>query len=347
MASWRIADSIGILPGGLDPFGAARQNPGVHPIDRLATILMRLDRGRLGIFPEGWGDTTTLEMIGSPPRPEDPIPELDVVWGRKEEHRGLRVRRGTFASPVSDRLPLECRPVPIEVVEPAAGTDRMVLLMAAWNDHGFATRRKLVALLAERGIGAAMVDIPFYGDRRLTAHPAQAIRTVANFMVMGHGALHEARALLAMFRSSYTPGVSGYSMGGNMAALVSASMPFPVATAPHAASHSPGPVYLDGVLSTAVDWSALGGGDARDRLRTMLSAVTVLATDPLPHHAAAVLVAARKDGFVPVSATKALHRHWTGSELIWVDAGHASLLGRHRPELADSVVRAFDRLGQS
>jgi hypothetical protein len=224
----------------------------VHPIDRLATVLMRLDRSRLGVFPDGWGDDDIVDRRHDLPAPDEPIADIDVVWGRKEEHRGVRVRRGTFASPAAEILPIDARAVPIELVQPSAESSRLVVLLPAWNDHGFETRRQLATLLADRGVGSLMFDIPFYGARRITRDGRQAIRTVAEFLLMGEGAIAEARSILGAMSVEHQVGVSGYSMGGNLAALVSSSVPFPVATSPQAASHSPGPVYLDGVLRTAV-----------------------------------------------------------------------------------------------
>ncbi len=316
----------------------------MHPLDRAASALMRVDRKRLGVFPEGWGDRLTLEVFDRLPTSSDPIQPIDVVWGRKEEHPGFRIRRGSFTSPAAELLAPESRVVPIEFMEPAAGTNRVVVLMPAWNDHGFATRRKLARLLVDRRVASVAFDIPFYGARRVVPAPGQAIRTVADFAVMGYAALHEARSLLALFGLDAQAGVSGYSMGGNLAALVSAGYPDAIATAPLAASHSPGPVYLDGILSGAIAWPALGGRGAATELRAMLGSATALAIPPLPHHSSAVLVAARRDGFVPADATLALARHWEGSELRWMDAGHATLLTRHRPALADAVVAAFERL---
>jgi hypothetical protein len=332
-------------PGRTDP---GRTDPGrtatTHPLDRAASVLMRLDRRRLGIFPEGWGDRLTLELFDRLPSPSDPVHPIDVAWGRKEEHPGLRIRRGSFTSPAAELLPPESRVVPIELMEPAAGAERVVVLMPAWNDHGFDTRRKLARLLVDRRVAGVSFDIPFYGARRVVPAPGQAIRTVADFAVMGYGALLEARSLLGMFGANAQAGVSGYSMGGNLAALVSAGYPQPIATAPLAASHSPGPVYLDGILSGAIVWSALGGRGSAGDLRAVLGAASALAVPALPHHASAVLVGARRDGFVPADATEALARHWVGSDLRWIDAGHATLVARHLPQLADAVVASFDRL---
>jgi pimeloyl-ACP methyl ester carboxylesterase len=137
-------------------------------------------------------------------------------------------------------------------------------------------------------------------------------------------------------------------MGGNLAALASAMVPFPVAIAPLAASHSPGPVYLDGVLRSAIGWEALGGREAAtDRLRAVLGSASVLSVPPADHHRAAVLVVAERDGFIPRGAAQALADHWPGSELrVVAGAGHATLLWRHSATLVEAIAGAFDRFEQ-
>jgi dienelactone hydrolase len=311
----------------------------MHPLDLLAGLLYRLPSRRTVVFPDGWGDEEGLALFDAAFGPEPPPAQIE--WGRKEEHRRFRRRRGWFTSPVADRLPTAARAVPVEEILPAQGAVRHVVMLPAWNDHGFEERRKLAVLLAERGIGARSFDIPFYGTRRTTPAGSQAIRTVADFARMGHGAVQEARALLAGLDEP-SVGVTGYSMGGNLAALTAAATTRPMAVAAIAASHSPAPVYLDGVLSGAIAWGALGGRAAAPELRATLAKATATAVAPLPHLRAAVVVAATGDGFVPAASSQVLADHW-GVDLHTIRAGHATLLWRRREDLADLVVEAFDR----
>jgi pimeloyl-ACP methyl ester carboxylesterase len=163
---------------------------------------------------------------------------------------------------------------------------------------------------------------------------------------MGSGAVAEGRALLATIREEGgSPGVSGYSMGGNVAALISATLPFPVASAPLAAAHSPAPVYLDGALRGGIDWEALGGEDeAAPRLRAFMLRASVQTVDPVEHTRHAVIVAADSDGYVPRQSTEILHDHWPGSELRWVRGGHASLFWFRKRLMVDAIADAFGRL---
>lgn len=313
-----------------------------HIIDRIAGLVIARGPERMRFFAGGWGELEELEHLDVNGLPE-PEP-LAVSWSRPRVTNAISVQDGTFPSPV-EGLTHHSQQGHARRVEPVDGTDRIVVLMSAWNDHGYETRTAIAVKLARRGIGSVILENPFYGVRRPVPERDQPIHTVADFVLMGNGAVHEARDMLATLRTEAAVGISGYSMGGNMAAIVSASMPFAIATAALAASHSPGPVYLDGVLRNGIDWDALGGEDeARARLARLLYRASALRMDAPPHASRAVIVGATRDGFVPPRATTALHEHWPGSELRWVEAGHATLLWRHKDQLAEAIVRSFDRL---
>ena len=313
-------------------------------IDAGAGLLLRIGMRRSRVFPGGWGDPLTIETLSDPAtilRRPDPI---SIIWGRKEERRGHRVIRGRFASPNAKMLPEQARAVTIEKIEPAKGSSPLIVLLPAWNDHGFARRRVLAGELLRHNIGSLIFDIAFYGTRRTTNTQDQAIQTVADFALMGVTAIKDAHAIAATVDGPH--GFAGFSMGGNLAALASATYGEPVATAALAASHSPGPVFLDGVLSNAVSWDALGGRQSAPQLRETLSSASVLNYDPHPHHAHAVLVAAENDGFVPFSAAAQLADHW-GAELRTISGGHANALWRHSATLADAVHASCVRLDEA
>lgn len=314
----------------------------MHVIDRAAAVMVKRGPRRLRIFPGGWGETRYISLLEDITAFEKPPPPLTISWGPTKHLVGRRIADGHFASFCD--VPPEAATAAVRLIEPLHGSDRLCLLMAAWNDHGYDTRQQLANELLHRGIASVILEIPYYGHRRTVGHDDQPIQTVADFARMGFGAVSEGRALLNHFRSRYRLGVSGYSMGGNIGALVGATAGFPVAMAPLAASHSPGPVFLDGVISNGIQWDALGGADRRQDLRAALTAASVLRL-PAPEWAsAAVMVAARNDGFIPAEAVRALHHHWKGSQLRWRPGGHATLLWRQRPALADAIEASFSGL---
>lgn len=313
-----------------------------HPIDRLGGAIVSRGPQRLRFFTDGWGDLSAIQAADLPSG--DP-PPIAIEWVSDTAGGGIRISVGIFESPVA-MLPDHARHGAVTRILPVDGTDRVVVLMAAWNEHDSRARFGIARRLAKRGIGSLVLENPYYGIRRPTDYGGQPIRTVVDFFRMGIGAVTEGRGLLASVREEgLIPGVAGYSMGGNIAALVSSTMSFPVATAPLAASYSPAPVYLDGALRGGIDWAALGGeSSAEPRLREALLRASVLDRPPPDHARHAVLVSARSDGYVPPEATRALHAFWPGSELRWVGGGHATLLWMHKSALAAAIEDSFLRV---
>lgn len=315
----------------------------MHPVDRASGTVLARGPKKLRFFAEGWGDRSLVH-----PEPiSASVPEaLSVTWLSQEaEPYGLLIEHGAFTSP-AENLPSRSRQGSVISVSPSEAQNRVVLLMPAWNEHDPKVRVALAGHLARKGIRSIILESPYYGSRRPNPEHDQPIRTVSDFVVMGVAAVTEARGLLTWFHAEgWDVGVSGYSMGGNTAAIVAATMPFPVASAPLAASHSPGPVFLDGVLREGIAWDALGGRSQEGKLRSALGAISVLNVEPAAHTQHAVVVRVSRDGYIPKSAVHALADHWTGSELRVVRGGHATAIWYRKDELTDAIVDSFDRLG--
>ena len=126
---------------------------------------------------------------------------------------------------------------------------RVVLLMAAFNEHGYETRQAFAHYLLNHDVAVAILENPYYGLRR--PGTGQPMRTAADLLKMGVGAVWDGVEVLEWLRNrrSWTVGVAGYSMGANTAALIAAVSPEPVACAAMAASPSPGPVFTVGALA--------------------------------------------------------------------------------------------------
>jgi dienelactone hydrolase len=313
----------------------------IHPIDRAAGLALARGPSRLRFFSRGWGDA---ELLSPAPIAEIAAP-LEIAWlSQSIEPYGLVIDHGTFTSP-SDLLPRRSKQGSVISISPPEETIRVVVLMPAWNEHDPKSRVAMAGHLARKGIRSIILENPYYGSRHPDPDHDQPIRTVADFMVMGAAAVNEARAILMWFYDEgWDIGVAGYSMGGNTAAVVGATMPVPIAVAPLAASHSPGPVFLDGVLREGIAWEALGGRSQEEKLRSTLSAISVLNIDPAPHTAHAVVVRASTDGYIPARAVQALSDHWPGSEMRVVRGGHATAIWYRKDQLTDAIADSFDRL---
>jgi len=317
----------------------------MHLLDRLLAFV--LPRGTF--FSAGWGEEALLVNHVSEELAAAPAP-IDIAWKGSRREGGLVVRDGDFESP-DTRLPPEARVGGVRLLAPASGARHgAVVLLAATGDQGFAARTSFARPLALNGLVAVLPETPFYGRRRRAGQRGMAPLTVSDLIVMVVAGAHEARALLARFRAEGLArlGVVGYSMGGNMAALVASSVPFEVAAVPMAPTCSPAPVFTEGLLRSFPNLRALGkaadADAARARLRARLSPFDVTCLPPPRAPRAAIVVGARRDGFVPPSEAERLARHW-GAELRWLDAGHVSAVAFHQAELRKAVSDAFARLG--
>ncbi|MFQ5968125.1 MAG: alpha/beta hydrolase family protein [Acidimicrobiia bacterium] len=302
-------------------------------LDRLTT------RRRRRFFSGGWGPRPALEryleVLGEPP----PSQGISVSWSPPYAQDSLWQRDGTYKSP-HQYLPTEARRGRLRLVWRHAVPERVCVLFAATNEHGYKSRFRVALRLIEAGIAVAIPENPFYGSRRV---PGGGPHTVYESLVMGRASVEEGLALVSVLSDDFAVGVSGYSMGGSIASLVSATSPIPVATAAMGASHSPAPVFTEGALAHYVDWSALGGENARRELAMTLGQASTLRAPAPAHTAGAILALARQDLYVPPHSVIDLHRHWPGSELRWLRGGHASLHLRGRAQ-ARLIRDAFSRL---
>jgi dienelactone hydrolase len=305
-------------------------------IDRVAGLGLQFPSRNQVIFPDGWGDRSAFDLLTQVERAVEPV---RPAWRTTTDEAGLRRHAGRFSSPLRDVDAVG--DVPVELIEPSGGTDRLVVLFPAWNQEGFAPRHALAEALARQGVAVALLEIPLYGKRRRPGAAGMPIRTVSDFFVMGVGAIVEALALLTGLESQYPSlGVAGFSMGGNLAALTSAISARPLATALMAAPHTPRAPYLEGNLSHAIRWEALGGRTARPELTARLGAISALAYPARAHHRRAILVGGTGDGFVPPDAVEELAAHWQ-AEVRWLRGGHGILWWRHRLELVRAVLDSF------
>jgi len=318
----------------------------MHWLDRISASALGRTPAHRRVFRDGWGDRDLIDAYLGRVATFPPL-EIPPIVEHPPHRDGDRVITGIeFESPAED-LPERARIARARLVSSDPEPERVVVLMSAWNDHDYRSRTRIAERLLPHGIASVMLENPYYGDRRPVPGDEQPIATVADFGMMGRAAVLDGRVLAGYFRRrGAVVGVGGFSMGGNLAAFVAAGVPFPVATAPLAASHSPAPVFLDGILRSTIAWDALGGErpDVEHALWDYLVAASVLDHPPRPHLQNAVLLAATKDGYVPTSAIQALHRHWPGSALEWINAGHGSLAWRHHGRMAEAIVRSFDRM---
>ncbi|APR77755.1 Hypothetical protein A7982_03102 [Minicystis rosea] len=307
--------------------------------------------GRARVFTGGWGDDALIERLATALRFEDEPPALHVRWQSAITEGAVTVRDGWFDAPVVE-LPRGARSGVVRWLAPstrAAQPRPVYVVLASSSDEGWSLRDRLWRpLVAEGAIEAIFLENAMYGARRPDGQRGSNIRTFSDHLLMNVSMVEEGRGLLAWLarRGHDRTGIAGYSMGGSMAALVAALTPEPVAAAVFAAGASGVPVFNEGLLSRGIDFAALGGDRARDRIARVFG-LADLQKHPVPRRPeAALLVAGRRDGYVFATQVDALHARWPGSELRWVDTGHAGALLFHGDVLRSAARDAIHRLGE-
>jgi hypothetical protein len=313
-----------------------------HALDVLVALLSR----RSKIFSQGWGDEAFLNGLSDQMSQADPAPAISLTWHSTEQRNRITQREGTFPSPLT-KLPNEARTVHLRAWL-REGNQNACVVLAGSGDQGYWLRERVFGALAERGIDLFFLENPFYGLRRI-AGGLSALK-VSDQAMMALGMVLEARALPGCLRSHYTKlAVAGYSMGGHMAAITAAVTPFPVACAAMAAGASASSIYTRGLMSWYIDFDRLAGAPERravvqERLHAFFDAADITNYPPAMRTAAAIILGCTRDGYVLRSETERLHRHWPGSTLRWLAAGHFSALVTSRRVLCDCVVEAIEKL---
>ncbi len=317
-----------------------------HWLDRAFYLFLT----RQPFFAGGWGDESVVRDISVEGARERPAAPIEIAWGPERREYGGLVREGTFESPET-RLPPVARRARVRMLRPAAGEPGASCLhFASSGDEGFAMRLRFAAPLLARGIAALVLENPYYGERRPTGQPGAAVRTVSDMVLMATAAVREGRSLLAWLegQGQRRLGVAGYSMGGQMCALVACTWPRPLAVAALAPSDSPASVFTEGLLRSHPRWDALrrpGGSEERARaeVRQLFLRHAVSALEPPVEPRSAVVVANRLDGVVPPADAERIARRW-GCELRWLEGGHVSAVLLEQPAMRRAVADAFARL---
>ncbi len=316
----------------------------MHPFDRLLAVLASNPQ----FFLDGWGDRA-LTRDTDVRKLSRRRPRLRVTLGEPRRAHGGWLREGWFESP-ERALPDCARIVGIRLLLPRGPTRGVALHLAASGDQTYALRLRFAAPMLRHGIGALVVEHPFYGTRRPHTQPRYALRSVSDFHLMGRAAMLEALGLLRWLDEELgVPrlGVTGYSMGGQLAAMVGAAWPGPLAVVPLAPSCSPEGALTCGVFRGVPRWEALSrGGDREAARRELLTQLSRLAVTRLPRPrcpAAAIVVGTRHDGVVPPGDMERIARHWS-AELRWLPAGHVTAVLLHAKAMREAVLEAFRRL---
>ncbi|KAJ8979879.1 hypothetical protein NQ317_017502 [Molorchus minor] len=142
-----------------------------------------------------------------------------------------------------------------------AGTGDHVSISIFWISSSFFWRRRNIMAkpLLKHGIGAIILENPYYGVRKPHDQLRSSLHYVSDIFVMGGSLILECLVLLNWCESlGFGPlGVTGISMGGHMASLAASNWPKPLVLVPCLSWSTASSVFTEGVMSESIDWDML------------------------------------------------------------------------------------------
>lgn len=134
--------------------------------------------------------------------------------------------------------------------------------------------------MKEAGLGAIILENPFYGTRKPADQRASSLHNVSDIFVMGGCLMLESLVLFNWCeRNGLGPlGITGLSMGGHMASLAATNYPKPLVLVPCLSWSTASSVFTEGVMSHSINWDVLetqyfADGQYRENLSKMVTIV--------------------------------------------------------------------------
>lgn len=134
--------------------------------------------------------------------------------------------------------------------------------------------------MKEAGLGAIILENPFYGMRKPADQRASSLHNVSDIFVMGGCLILESLVLFNWCeRMGLGPlGITGLSMGGHMASLAATNYPKPLVLVPCLSWSTASSVFTEGVMSHSINWDVLetqyfADGQYREKLSKMVTVV--------------------------------------------------------------------------
>ncbi|XP_076262686.1 protein ABHD18 isoform X1 [Rhynchophorus ferrugineus] len=227
-------------------------------------------------FTKGWGKPGDLQRIFNFRKVMSNretcyklIPKDYPIKIINSQKRGnCHVIEGRFLTPFAEQLPglvsPEVQEAVFQMILPLKWKDDsfkpVCIHLAGTGDHFFWRRRYLmVKALIENGIGAIILENPYYGYRKPLTQIRSSVHYVSDIFVMGGCLISECIALLNWCEQlGYGPlGVTGISMGGHMASLAASNWPKPLVLVPCLSWSTASSVFTEGVMSESIDWDML------------------------------------------------------------------------------------------
>jgi len=302
------------------------------------------------------GEVERGEAHFEPTRAEEKVPERFRLEEARFEFERERIREETdftvsavrFPSPIitPDR---ENNTVHAEYFQPRVSGKRPAVVVLHILGADFALSRYLAARLAQRGVGALFVKLPYYGERRPPGGDKRFLSAdmERSLLAMRQGVCDVRRAAAWLAGRPEVDreriGVTGISLGGIVASLAVAMDP----------EIHQGVFLLAGGDLGQILWEMPEAAKYRTlwlnsgRTRADFNALTA-PFDPLTYAPRLVgkrilMMAGNVDEVIPPSSAKALWERAGRPPIRWLDCGHYSAVGFLLPAVRETVEFFADK----
>ncbi|KAL3289753.1 hypothetical protein HHI36_023148 [Cryptolaemus montrouzieri] len=244
------------------------------PVSRLDVIYRRILLTKF--FMKGWGAAENLKMlldfrkiISNREHCYNLVPSnYPIKIINKQRRSDCEIIEGSFTSPLALYMPnlihQDVKTAYFQLVLPlnwpTGGFKPVCIHFAGTGDHFFWRRRNIMAKpLLQNGIGAIILENPYYGLRKPEGQLRSSLQYVSDIFIMGGCLVLESIVLLNWCAQlGFGPlGVTGISMGGHMASLAASNWPAPIVLVPCLSWSTASPVFTEGVMSESIDWNKL------------------------------------------------------------------------------------------
>jgi hypothetical protein len=252
-----------------------------------------------------------------------------------------------------------------------------VIQLPFTGDEGFSMRRESIAraLAVDHKIGSIILQLPFYGDRRLSSQTNFTLPRAEYMSKQSLAAVMETVALMKwlkeqkQFRGKIA--ISGMSFGGSMSALSSLHCTIPHAVVTHVPANSPADAYVWGGLSHSVNWRRFPQGKVQlDSLFSLMDVGKVaeiirfegihrpLSSKPSEKNETQpkrvyIQISAMHDGYIPYDRAMRLYHqmkqlpNMQHTQLHVLPGGHGSAILLDYPFYRECIREALDCLDSS
>jgi dienelactone hydrolase len=271
----------------------------------------------------------------------------DTRLARTSSH--VRMHKVTFPSPVVTAV-RENNTVHAQYFQPEGTGPFPACVVLHILGGDFLLAETMAQHLAQHGVAALFVKMPYYGERRGKDSPRRMISRIPAESVEGmtQGVLDIRRATAWLAHRPEVDaerlGITGISLGGIMSALAASGEPRLGSVAVFLGGGKLADILWSNATREAQDfrekWIADGG--SAESFREALAPVDPATHGHLLKGRRVLMIAAKNDEVVPPASAQAL---WESigeePELVWIDAGHYTAI-RYLPRELVRIDRFFN-----